>query len=161
MEKFKRNNMIKTSVIILLALFFLPFGLKAQSDRVQVQAVIEQLFDGMRAKNTEMIAASFSSEAIMQTIAPTESGFQVSNGSVSDFIKRIGETPAETNLDERILEYEIKIDGPMATAWTPYEFYVNGNFSHCGVNSFQLVKLVEGWKIVYIIDTRRKEPCAT
>jgi hypothetical protein len=47
----------------------------------------------------------------------------------------------------------------MAAAWTPYRFYRNGEFSHCGVNSFQLVKMAEGWKIVYIIDTRRKEPC--
>jgi hypothetical protein len=74
-------------------------------------------------------------------------------------VKRIGGTPVDIKLDERILAYEIRIDGPMATAWTPYEFYVNGDFSHCGVNSFQLVKFVEGWKIVYIIDTRRKEPC--
>lgn len=152
--------MIKKYLFTLLALLFIPIGLMAQTEEAKVQAVIEQLFDGMRSKNTDLIAASFSSEAIMQTIAPKELGFQVNNGSVSDFMKRIGGTPSETNLDERILSYEIKIDGPMATAWTPYEFYVNGDFSHCGVNSFQLVKLAEGWKIVYIIDTRRKEPCA-
>lgn len=152
--------MSKIQLIVTLALVFLSFGLKAQSDEVQVRAVIEQLFDGMRAKDTNRIAASFSSEAIMQTIAPVESGFQVNNGSVAAFIERIGGSPEETKLDERILAYEIKIDGPMATAWTPYEFYVNGDFSHCGVNSFQLVKLAEGWKIVYIIDTRREKPCA-
>lgn len=152
--------MIKKYLFTLLALFFIPIALMAQTEEAKVQAVIEQLFDGMRSKNTDLIAASFSSEAIMQTIAPKEQGFQVNNGSVSDFLKRIGGSPSETNLDERILSYEIKIDGPMATAWTPYEFYVNGDFSHCGVNSFQLVKLAEGWKIVYIIDTRRKEPCA-
>ena len=152
--------MIKTVLLTLLSLVLLPFGLIAQSEEAEVKEVIAKLFDGMRAKNTEMIAASFSSEAIMQTIAPNESAFQVNNGAVADFIKRIEGTPAETYLDERLLSYEIKIDGPMATAWTPYQFYVNGNFSHCGVNSFQLVKLAEGWKIVYIIDTRRKEPCA-
>jgi hypothetical protein len=72
---------------------------------------------------------------------------------------RISTTPEGTNLDERILDYQIKIDGALASAWTPYNFYVNGNFSHCGVNSFQLVKMDDVWKIVYIIDTRRKEPC--
>lgn len=151
--------MFKIQLIAILALFFLPLCSIAQSDKAQVQTIIEQLFEGMRAKNMEAITNSFSAEAIMQTIAPVESGFQVNNGSVTDFVKRIGETPVEINLDERILEYEIRIDGPMATAWTPYEFYVNGDFSHCGVNSFQLVKFAQGWKIVYIIDTRRKEPC--
>ena len=161
MEKFNPSLMMKTVLLALLASIIFPVGLIAQTgEAAEVKAVIEQLFDGMRAKNTGMIAASFSTDAIMQTIAPNETGFQVNNGAVADFIKRIGGTPAETNLDERISNYEIKVDGPMATAWTPYEFYVNGNFSHCGVNSFQLVKLAEGWKIVYIIDTRRKDSCA-
>jgi hypothetical protein len=40
-----------------------------------------------------------------------------------------------------------------------YKFYVGETFSHCGVNSFQLFKDKEGWKIIYLIDTRRKDPC--
>jgi hypothetical protein len=47
----------------------------------------------------------------------------------------------------------------MATAWTPYNFYFNGKFSHCGVNNFVLVKQDNGWKIQYIIDTRRRQGC--
>jgi hypothetical protein len=43
--------------------------------------------------------------------------------------------------------------------WTPYRFIFNGKFSHCGVNSFTLVKLNGEWKINYVIDTRRKEKC--
>jgi hypothetical protein len=44
----------------------------------------------------------------------------------------------------------------MATVWTPYTFYYKGQYSHKGINSFQLVKLKEGWKIQYLIDTRYK-----
>jgi hypothetical protein len=55
--------------------------------------------------------------------------------------------------------YNIQIDGAMANAWTSYEFWVNGSFSHCGVNSFQLFKDEGAWKIIYLIDTRRKEGC--
>lgn len=137
----------------------LSFSAFSQSEEKEVEAVIKSLFDGMRAKNGEQVAAAFSPDAIMQTIVAKPEGNTVGTNSVGDFARRIGSTPAETQLDERILEYQIKVDGPMATAWTPYRFYVNGNFSHCGVNSFQLVKMAEGWKIVYIIDTRRKEPC--
>ena len=42
---------------------------------------------------------------------------------------------------------------------TPYKFYVGEKFSHCGVNSFQLVKIRGEWKIQYIIDTRRRQNC--
>ncbi|WP_144605478.1 nuclear transport factor 2 family protein [Algoriphagus algorifonticola] len=147
----------------LLCLFALSFGVLfptlAQSEEQAVKEVIMSLFDGMRAKDAEMVMKSFSSEAMMQTVIADPSGTRVGSNSVEDFGKRIASTPVETELDERILDYQIKIDGNMAAAWTPYEFYVNGNFSHCGVNSFQLVKMSEGWKIVYIIDTRRKEGC--
>ena len=47
----------------------------------------------------------------------------------------------------------------MAHVWAPYEFWYNGEFSHCGVNSFQLFKEEDTWKIIYLIDSRRKEDC--
>lgn len=132
----------------------------SQSEEAEVKAVIASLFDGMRAKNADQIGAVFSENAIMQTIEATGETGVVKAGSVAEFVKGIGSLPAEAKLDERITGYQINIDGPMATAWTPYEFYFNDEFSHCGVNSFQLVKMAEGWKIVYIIDTRRKDGCS-
>jgi hypothetical protein len=142
---------------ILVCLFALPS--LAQTPEQEVEAVIRSLFDGMKQKNAAQVAASFSAEGLMQTVQQKPEGTSVGSNSVADFVKRIASTPAGTTLDERILSYHIKVDGSMASAWTPYQFYVNDTFSHCGVNSFQLVKLAEGWKIVYIIDTRRKEPC--
>ena len=147
--------------LILSALLVLTFGLSgfSQSEEKAVEDVIRSLFEGMKTKNAEQVAAAFYSEGLMQTVQAKPEGSTVASNAVADFVKRIATTPAETTLDERILDYQIKVDGTMASAWTPYRFYVNGNFSHCGVNSFQLVRMTEGWKIVYIIDTRRKEPC--
>ena len=147
--------------LILSALLVLTFGLSgfSQSEEKAVEDVIRSLFEGMKTKNAEQVAAAFYSEGLMQTVQAKPEGSTVASNAVADFVKRIATTPAETILDERILDYQIKVDGTMASAWTPYRFYVNGNFSHCGVNSFQLVKMADGWKIVYIIDTRRKEPC--
>ena len=148
------------NLLVILFSFILVFPAFSQSEETAVKAVIESLFDGMRAKNADQIAAVFSENAIMQTIETTGETGVVKAGSVADFVNGIGGLSADTNLDERITDYQIKIDGPMATAWTPYEFYFNDKFSHCGVNSFQLVKMASGWKIVYIIDTRRKDGCS-
>ncbi|MBC6366451.1 nuclear transport factor 2 family protein [Algoriphagus sp. AK58] len=147
---------ILLSAILAFTLFIPAFS---QSEEKAVEEVIRSLFEGMKSKNADQVAAAFYSDGLMQTVQAKPEGSTVGSNSVADFIKRIATTPAETTLDERILDYQIKVDGTMASAWTPYRFYVNGNFSHCGVNSFQLVKMAEGWKIVYIIDTRRKEPC--
>lgn len=47
----------------------------------------------------------------------------------------------------------------MANAWTNYEFWLNDEFHHCGVNSFQLLKEDDIWKIIYLVDIRRVEDC--
>ncbi|GAB2491650.1 nuclear transport factor 2 family protein [Algoriphagus taiwanensis] len=147
---------------IILSLFFvvlIHFASFSQTEEQQVEQVIRSLFEGMKSKNADQVAMAFSEDALMQTVIAKPEGSEVGSNSVADFVKRIATTPETTTLDEQILDYQIKVDGTMASAWTPYRFYVNGNFSHCGVNSFQLVKKAEGWKIVYIIDTRRKENC--
>ena len=150
------NNKILLAGFLGLLLSFSAFS---QTDEQQVEAVIRSLFDGMRSKNADQVAAAFSKDAMMQTVIAKPEGSEVGSNAVADFVTRISTTPAETQLDERIIDYQIKVDGTMASPWTPYQFYVNDKFSHCGVNSFQLVKMADGWKIVYIIDTRRKEPC--
>lgn len=40
-----------------------------------------------------------------------------------------------------------------------FEFYIGDKFSHCGVNSFQLVKKDGDWKIFFIVDTSRQSNC--
>ena len=150
---------MKKVIIVSLILFSLPvMSLFAQQNE-EVREVIASMFEGMKSKNTDLIKAAFHAEATMQTVKNGETGSELGSNSVEDFLNRIASTPATTTLDERILDYQIKVDGDMAAAWTPYEFYVNENFSHCGVNSFQLIRTPDGWKITYIIDTRRKEGC--
>ena len=68
-------------------------------------------------------------------------------------------TPHAQIWDERVEFERVLIDANLASVWAPYEFYLGGTFSHCGYDSFQLVKLDEGWKIAHVIDTRRKEKC--
>jgi hypothetical protein len=61
--------------------------------------------------------------------------------------------------DEQLQGYQYSVDGKMATVITPYKFYLGKNFSHCGVNVFQLINTESGWKIFQITDTMRKEDC--
>lgn len=53
----------------------------------------------------------------------------------------------------------MEIDGPLASVWVVYAFYVDDPFSHCGVDAFHLVKLEDSWKIFHLVDTRRKADC--
>jgi hypothetical protein len=83
---------------------------------------------------------------------------QLRPGNHEEWVKAVG-TPHDKPWDERIWDPVVHIDGLLATAWTPYAFYLGDELLHCGVNAFQLYHGSEGWKIIRITDTRRREDC--
>lgn len=145
---------------LFLILTLINLGAAAQNAEDVVKAPIQALFEGMRKGDTTLVSSAFAPNAIMQTITKTKEGStSVRTEELKKFISFVGQ-PHNDVYDERISFDAIKIDGDLAIAWTPYKFYIGDKFSHCGVNSFQLVRLNGAWKIQYIIDTRRKEGCA-
>jgi hypothetical protein len=131
----------------------------SQTPEDSVKIAINKLFTGMMSADIGLLRSSLADSVIFQTIAQNKEGnIIVKNESTAEFIDFVSKQSSGA-CDERISFEIIKIDGPLAAAWTPYNFYFNGKFSHCGVNSFQLVRLNGEWKIQYIIDTRRKQGC--
>ena len=146
-----------TSLVVFL--FLVPFSINAQQEEAIIKDIIIQLFDGMRNADSASVIKSFAPQAIMQTIAVNKEGkTMVREELVSNFASSVGKQE-KGFLDEQITIETIKVDRSLAIVWTPYRFFYKGNFSHCGVNSFTLVKLDGVWKINYIIDTRRKSDC--
>lgn len=144
---------------LLLILTLITIKTYAQSEEEKVKLPILAMFDGMRKSDTTLMRSAFGPGIVLQTIAKNKEGkIEVRSENIDKFVEFIGKPHTEI-YDERITFDLIKIDADLAMAWTPYQFYVNDKFSHCGVNSFQLVRLNGEWKIQYIIDTRRKEDC--
>ena len=150
---------MKQILILLTALQCISIVTNAQTAEDSVKAVVNQLFTAMKNTDVSMLKDAFADSAVLQTIRRKPDGtFFVHNERVSDFASQIGKAKKDS-LDERITFETIKIDGPLAVAWTPYKFFYAGNFSHCGVNSFQLVRINGRWKIQFLIDTRRRQGC--
>ncbi len=132
---------------------------QAQTAEDSVKAAVRLLFDGMISSDGAKIRSAFADSAVLQTIAETKDGkTTIKNELVKDFAASISKI-AKGDADERIRFETIKIEGPLAAVWTPYKFYYKGQFSHCGIDSYQLVKINGQWKIQYLIDTRRKLGC--
>jgi hypothetical protein len=110
--------------------------------------------------DSSTVSGLFHPEVRMMTSYQNASGENVlKEGSLETFLSAIG-TPHPEVWDEKIWNTEVRIDDNLAQVWTEYAFYVDERFSHCGVDAFQLVKEDNGhWRIVNLIDTRRKEPC--
>ncbi|MCE2611971.1 nuclear transport factor 2 family protein [Flavobacteriaceae bacterium D16] len=131
-----------------------------QSSENEVQKTIERFFEGFHDQDSTLMRSVLGPNPILQTIGLNREGkTQVRDIPFDELIKAIVSIPDSVAFEERIGSYKIRIDGPMANAWTTYEFWRNNAFSHCGVNSFQLYHDGGSWKILYLIDTRRKEDC--
>jgi hypothetical protein len=129
----------------------------AQSaDEQAVRAVVKQLFDGMRARDTTMMKGVFADDARFYGV--NRSG-AVQVTMPAQFIAGIAAAQPGLVLDEVLHEIEVRIDGPLATVWTYYDFFAGERFSHCGFDAFQMLKTQAGWKIVALADSRRTEGC--
>ena len=64
---------------------------------------------------------------------------------------------SKQTMHERIWNAEVRINGLIATVTAPYDFWIDGKFSHCGVDSFDFIKTEKGWKIaggVYTVEQK-------
>ena len=64
---------------------------------------------------------------------------------------------SKQTMRERIWNPEVRVHGPIATLWAPYDFWIEGKFSHCGIDAFDLIKTDKGWKIAggtYTIESK-------
>lgn len=142
-------------LFLLLVSIGLCWQSRAQSAEDSVKSVIEQLFYAMKKSDGLLLKDCFADSAILQTI--TRSG-TVRTDKAGEFVKQVSTMPVDS-ADERIVFETVKVDDGLALVWTPYQFYYAGKFSHCGVNSFTLVRMAGKWKIQYLIDTRRRINC--
>lgn len=151
---------MKKQILLSITLLLLVFVTKAQSPKDSIKATIDQMFLAMKNSDGAILKSCFADSAVLQTIIKNKSGnVRVKNELVAEFVDQINKI-GKGDADERIQYDVIKIDGDLAIVWTPYQFYYKGVFSHCGVNSFHLVRFANGWKIQYLIDTRRKNGCS-
>ncbi|WP_313806028.1 nuclear transport factor 2 family protein [Flavobacterium sp.] len=132
------------------------FSVASFAQEADVENTVKTFFDGFHAKDTVKIKSVCHEKMMLQSITEGQKGTRLTDENISEFYKSFSTFPKDMKFEERILGYNIQIDGTMANAWTSYEFYINGKLSHSGVNSFTMIQENGVWKIVHIIDTRRK-----
>lgn len=153
-------DMQKSIVFIVFLVLSLTIKAQDKSAENDVKKVIETFFEGLHKGDSTLTASTLHKDVKIQTT----SSMRGPKGLLqTDSRAKLLTAIANKNLEhiylEKLLSYTIKIDGNIASVWTPYEFYFNNNFSHCGANSFQLFKEGNNWKIIFLVDMRRRDNC--
>lgn len=139
------------NLLLLITLCCSAFSF-AQNDKEQIKKTVENFFTAMKNADDNALKNTFSETVVFQTVAKDGT---VKTEDAQKFAEGISKY-AKGDLDEQITIRKILTDGQLASVWMDYQFVFKGKVSHCGVNSFQLVKQNGIWKIQYIIDTRKK-----
>ena len=150
---------MKKLIIGILLTFSITVNLFAQTDDKQnAWAVIEKMFAEMANHNPTAIAELFTKEASLAAIIKTKDGKSVVRYfSGEAFSKNFAEKKNE--IKEDMYERKVEVDGDFALVWGRYVFFVDGKTSHCGVNSFNLVRTEAGWRIANAASTIDPNGC--
>ncbi len=136
-------------------LILLPLAAQTRDEK-DVLAAVQKTFDGMAANDAAKILASMTADARLYGVHADGSPYalpaeQWANRLVSlksEFLEHFTKPPA------------VSIHGAIASVWGEYELLRDGKFTHCGVDSFNLLKTAEGWKVAAILDTEETTGCS-
>jgi len=144
-------------IALIIGLLCSLTGFSQTEEEYKVKYAIETFFDGFHQSDSIKMKSVMHSKMALQSIQPNKEGKDVLiTENVSRFLSIVTQYAKVQNWEEELQSFGFKIDGKLAQVWCPYQFYLNGMLSHCGANSFQLFYEDEQWKIVSILDTRRK-----
>ena len=145
-------------LIVFSMLSVFPIVGEAQKNEAdEILAVVRAMFDGLAARDTAMMRQTLDPDArLVQTFSAD--GVPGSRSvSMTDFLSRIAQDGPP--IEERFWDPQIVVHDNLASIWISYAFFVNGEMSHCGEDNFQLARGSNGWKIIALADTQRREGC--
>ena len=140
--------------LLSILLFACSAAAAGDPEERSILAVIQKLFDAMATHDGDAVrAVSITNGRIF---AARASG--IANTSFEEFAVRM--SAAKQKYLERMWEPRVQVQGAVANVWAEYDFHVDGKLDHCGIDSFSLVKMPEGWRIASLAFTSETTGCA-
>lgn len=161
-----RENLLGRAVCVWVAVPILAISVSSQGlatessaklDEEAVLATVQAFFDVLASRDVETGGRLVASEAQFFSTRGSKDGSTVRSFDREGFLASLA--GGEEVLLERMWEPEVRIRGDLATVWTEYDFYRDGEFSHCGVDAFSLIRIDGRWRITTCVYTVEPEGC--
>lgn len=119
---------------------------KRTDDERAVLAAVQGFFDTMTSRDSAGAARVLDVAGDFVSVRLNDSGEQsVRRADNTGYFATL--FTRKEQYVERMWDSEVRVHGAIAMVWTPYDFHIDGKFSHCGVDIFNLVKRESGWMI--------------
>ena len=146
------------AVLIVMIVLIVSAPARAQSSIAEHEAVLKTMqmfFDTMTSKDIEGARKILQPQGRFHALRMRDGKQDVRAFSHEEYFADL--QASKQKMRERIWNPEVKVNGLIATLWAPYDFWLDGKYSHCGVDQFDFIKTEEGWKIaggVYSIESK-------
>ena len=128
----------------------------SSTQKAEVEATLQKLFDALKTGDEGLLRSIVDPSVVMHFSETRDGQTTFGSATLDGLASRI--TSSEVPLIERMWDPVVVVNGPLATIWTPYDFYSGETFSHCGVDSANVLRTEAGWKIVALSWTRLQPP---
>lgn len=125
-------------------------------DRTEVLATVRALFQALGDRDVVRLEAFFLPQALTTAVRQETGSDYPRTRTLPEVLESIAAVTVP--MDERIWDPEVRVDGDVASLWAPYDFYVDGSFSHCGHDAVHLVRVDEGWRVLSMTYTIAEPP---
>jgi hypothetical protein len=143
---------------MMIATAFLVATLSLAPAEGAVLDVVQRFFDTLSEKDVETARELLLTDGQFVSIRTVDGKRVVRTSSAQGFLDGIATSEGEWL--ERMWEPEVRVRGDLATVLTPYDFHVDGVFSHCGVDALDLIRIDGSWKITAVTYTVERKDCA-
>jgi hypothetical protein len=150
-----RRAVVLLAVLISVAL---PPSLRAQAAQDSVVATVQEFFRAMTANDTAAMARVLKKDGQYYGTRQGPDSLMVFRMTNAAYIE--GMPRSRDTMVERMWNPLVQVHGPIAAVWAPYDIYRNGEFVHCGVDAFHLIRTPRGWQIAAILFTMEPTGCA-
>jgi hypothetical protein len=150
---------VRTALSLALSTsMFASLALAQQSDSAQVVDASAALLRAISTQDTALarrvLLPGMQFAAIPSPAQPTSRARWQADSTFYRSLPQRSET-----LLERMWSPQVALHGSVATVAAPYDFYINGTFSHCGTDVFLLVKHQGEWRISAVQYTVQRQQC--
>lgn len=159
----QKDYLIMKQWMFSLLVLMLAFGNAAQADELNAEELrvleaVNQLLHSINTNDLELMANVTREDGMNFILFEAEDGTHTVRGvPQSNFLDSNNQTTEE--LHERIWNPQVIVSGPLAVVVADYDFYRDGQFSHCGVDVFNLIYDVDVWKVANMSWTAKREGC--
>ena len=133
------------------------YAQQSHPEYAAVKQVIDDFFESINTGNGELLAGLEVEGAQILNIREGAAGDQ-------EFVSRgwfgADNFGSDSRLTERYWDEELLISDSLAVFWAAYDFHIDGEFSHCGIDVLNLIKVNDEWLIGHAMWTIQRTGCA-